>query len=652
MLRLNPPLKPLKALKNRARVIVAFATALLFVGVARAEPAASTGLWPDVSIPSAELRAEPSKDAALVVGIERYDALPKIAGAAENARDWEKYFLFGRRIPPERVRLLTDQSATVEAISARARELAAQVPEGGTFFVIFIGHGAPAEGGQKGLLLGADVRPSDASFAARSLSYDQLVGLTSAGKQERTIMVLDACFSGVSNEGKTLLTNVQPVIATSLITPSKTTLFSAGTSGEYAGALPGSQRPALSYLLLGALRGWADSNGDGKITSAEAHAYASLVLRSLPNNHEQHPQLATDAEGELLESGKEPAPDLAVIRSKLDAWSPPVDAAPAPPKLRVAVGCGESEPLGTDDGLALYLDHSPTVTLATGGEKVWDATLGRNVVRNIEFPITKGRHHLLVRLPGCEPSETEIDVDAIQGAEAFGTLKSNTGLLLRGPAGTPNWGRIALSAWLPQSLSGYRHNLQRISESAGLGGLDYRLVGAGVMAQPGLAFRWWTAGLDLGFASGHGERAAQDPLTARSEAATATPPDLTWFRVGMRVGARFPFHYVTAHLGVGGGYDNQALTKLPQGVAWTNTDHGYTSGWFMLEGTALCEWQFFGGVHVDLPDIVGPFGHFAASTALLGIQLGAAFQPNEQCARDRSTRYGVEARRAQGAAKK
>ena len=617
---------------------------VLHVGAARAD--GTNGLWPDVSVPPVALRAEVSKDAALVVGIERYDALPRITGAAENARDWEKYFLFGRRVPPERVRLLTDQSATVEAISARAKELAASVQEGGTLFVVFIGHGAPAEGGQKGLLLGADVRPSDASFGARSLSYDQLVSLTSTGKQERTVMVLDACFSGVSNEGKTLLTNVQPVVATTLITPSKTTVFSAGTSGEYAGALPGSQRPALSYLLLGALRGWGDSNGDGKVTSAEAHAYASLVMRSLPNNHEQHPQLASDADGELLESGKEAAPDLAVIRSKLDAWSPPVDEGPAPPKLRVAVACAEGDPLGTDDGLALYLDHSPTVTPATGGEKVWSSSLGRNVVRNISFPITKGRHHVLVRLPDCEPAETDIDVDAVQGADVGGTLKSTTGILLRGPAGAPNWGRIALSVWFPQSLTAYKSSLRRISSSAGLGGIDYRLVGAGVMAQPGLAFRWWTLGVDLGFAAGHGERTTSDPLTPRSDAGTATPPVLSWFRAGLRAGARFPFHYVALHVGIGGGYDNQALTLLPHGLAWEYTDHAYASAWTALEASVLCEWQLFGGAHID--------ASVPGQTAVLGIQIGAAFQPNEQCRRDRSMHYGVQkvsARAPGGAAK-
>jgi len=36
---------------------------------------ATTGLWPDVSAPLMST-GEPSKDAALVIGVERYNALP------------------------------------------------------------------------------------------------------------------------------------------------------------------------------------------------------------------------------------------------------------------------------------------------------------------------------------------------------------------------------------------------------------------------------------------------------------------------------------------------------------------------------------------------------------------------------------------------
>ncbi len=613
---------------------------------ARAEPPASatTGLWPDVSVPPVELRTEPSKDAALVVGIERYDALPRIAGAAENARDWEKYFLFGRRIPPERVRLLTDQASTVEAIAARARELAASVPEGGTLFVIFIGHGAPSEGGKKGLLLGADVRPSDASFAARALSYDQLVGLTNTGKQARTVMVLDACFSGISNEGKTLLADVQPVVATSLITPSKTTLFSAGTAGEYAGALPGSQRPALSYLVLGGLRGWADTDGDGKVTSSELHAYASLVLRSLPNNHEQHPQIATDSEADVLESGKEKGPDLAAIRSKLDTWQPPVEEAPLPPKLRAAIVCFEGEPVSADAGLAVYLDNSAQVAVPSGAERVWDPALGRNVLRSVEFPITKGRHHVLVRVPGCVASETDVDVDPVHGAEVAGTLRSATAQLARGPEGTPNWGRLALSAWIPFSLSGYKNNLKTVSNSAGLGGLDYQLSAVGVMVQPALVVRFVSLGLDLGFASGRGDRGSSEALTSASAAATADSPDLTWFRLGVRAGFRIPLHYVAVQLGGGLGYDNLALSHLPAGIAWRETSHSYVSGWALIDGTPFCDWHLFGGAHLDKPNVMQ--GGDEAGTLFFGIQLGIAYQPNAQCERDRSAHFGLEARHA------
>ncbi len=626
-----------RLLARRAVVRAAFAASIgsfvaLPASTARAD--ATTGLWPNISVPPAPPEGEAqgaSKDAALIVGIERYDALPKIPGAAENARDWEKYFLFGRRVPPERVRLLTDQNATVEAIKARAEEMTAAVPEGGTLFVIFIGHGAPAEAGQKGLLLGADVRPSDASFASRSLSYDQLATLTNAGKQGRTVMVLDACFSGVSNEGKALLPSVQPVVATTLIASQHTTVFSAGTAGEYAGALPGSQRPALSYLLLGALRGWADSDGDGRVTPAEAHAYMGTVLRSLPNNHEQHPQLNTDAESEPLAStGREKGPDLPTIRSKVDTWKPPVEAAPQEPRLRVAVGCGDTEPKGTDDGLAVYIDDSPTVAPAVGGEKRWDEALRRNVVEHIAFPIAPGAHRVVIRLPNCEPAEVDVQVADGSTVDVDGVLRPDTAFLLRGPAGMPNWGRLGVGLWrLSVVDADYGDADLPTYENA-----RYRPTVTGVMLQPAVTFRWWTLGLDLGYAIG--KTTLTGPIPAETASSYSNRPT-SWLRAGLRGGARFPFHYAAMMLGVGAGYDNVVVDVKDR---LSEPHNAYGSAWSTLDIQPFCDWSFAAGINVDA---LLPQAATNKAVVGLGLSVGIAYQPNHACTVERSAKYKVEA---------
>ena len=54
--------------------------------------------------------------------------------------------------------------------------------------------------------------------------------------------------------------------------------MSAVSPNEVAGNLTENGRPAFSYLVLGALRGWADSDQNGWMSLLESVDYASIVL--------------------------------------------------------------------------------------------------------------------------------------------------------------------------------------------------------------------------------------------------------------------------------------------------------------------------------------------------------------------------------------
>src|SRR6185295_15650443 len=81
-----------------------------------------------------------------------------------------------------------------------------------------------------------------------------------------------------------------------------------------SGTLPGTDYPAFSYLMLGALRGWADENHDGGVTAAEANAYVKRELHAL---HAGRPGSQPDLTSELdcpglttLSTANERPPDL------------------------------------------------------------------------------------------------------------------------------------------------------------------------------------------------------------------------------------------------------------------------------------------------------------------------------------------------------
>jgi uncharacterized caspase-like protein len=274
--------------------------------------------WPDLSKLPAKPPGGGKKDAAVVIGVSEYAHVSPIDGAADNATDWYNYFVKTRRIPVERVTLLVDEDATVEEMRFASQEASKRVKRGGTLWFVFIGHGAPAKDGKDGLLVGFDAQQKARSIESRSLRRGELLETLQESKAKRVQVLLDACFSGKTTGGKQLVAGLQPLVVTSLQGEAdpRTTLLTAARSDEYAGPLPGANRPAFSYLALGGMRGWADSDDDGRITSGELHAYVSHAMRALVRDRRQRPTLVGDEDTRLASSSNESGPDLAKLISE------------------------------------------------------------------------------------------------------------------------------------------------------------------------------------------------------------------------------------------------------------------------------------------------------------------------------------------------
>lgn len=230
-------------------------------------------------------------DVAVVVGVQDYLLLPDIPGAIANVNDWELFFRRGLKVPT--VHVLSNRDVTRESMLKFARTAAEDVGEGGTIWWVFIGHGAPAIDGEEGLLVGVDAQQSVESLAARGLPQSDLLEALQADRHD-TVVILDACFSGRASDGAALAAGVQPVVA---VRPDGelgegSVLLSAAKATEVAGQLHGTKRPAFSYLLLGAMRGWAD-DGDGAVTVEEALVYTRRQLRGA-RGRQQTPQASGD----------------------------------------------------------------------------------------------------------------------------------------------------------------------------------------------------------------------------------------------------------------------------------------------------------------------------------------------------------------------
>lgn len=285
------------------------AATLVAVGpVAQAAPS-----WPDISSPPA-VAAEGTSDAAVIVALEEYLFVPPVEGARKNAIDWYRYLTEARRVPVDRVHLVKDKDASREGILERVERATKQVGPGGTLWFVFVGHGAPAKDGSEGALVGVDAQQTSVSLDARSVRQSELRKLFAAGKQANVVEVLDACFSGRAPSGSSLAPGLQPLVAVRTTAVANVTSLTAGTHEQFAGPLPNGKRPAFSYLVLGALRGWGDANKDGQVTAQEAVDYANRMLTITLSGRAQTPQITGANAGLVLsQRAHEAGPDVAAL---------------------------------------------------------------------------------------------------------------------------------------------------------------------------------------------------------------------------------------------------------------------------------------------------------------------------------------------------
>ena len=158
-----------------------------------------------------------------------------------------------------------------------------------------------------------DASQTAESLQVRSVAQRELLAALESGRQARTVVAVDACFSGRDGGGATLVPGLQPVLPAEVAPSARanTLIFSAARSDQFAGPLPGQDRPAFSYLLLGALRGWAASEEGGEVSAGAALSYARRHLRGLPDR-QQTPELFGVGDIVLVRGVQEEDP--------VDAW--------------------------------------------------------------------------------------------------------------------------------------------------------------------------------------------------------------------------------------------------------------------------------------------------------------------------------------------
>lgn len=259
-----------------------------------------------------------SRDAAIVIGNEAYEALPQVIYAARDARAVAEWLEKTRGISRYRSDILED--ATGDEIERSVRKAARKVKRRGTLWIYYAGHGTAAnDAGQRGLL-GVDANPVDPASSAVLLE-EIVAEARSARRAWRIVIIVDAGFGNVGRDGLELVPGREaPEIAEVPDFGSGVVVWLADTGTAGAAAYPNAQHGLFTYLMLGAARGWADGAlhdpPDGQVSLLEAQTYVDQAAQRLGRVNHPSIELRPDenkwplVQGDNLEAG----PDAATAR--------------------------------------------------------------------------------------------------------------------------------------------------------------------------------------------------------------------------------------------------------------------------------------------------------------------------------------------------
>lgn len=226
------------------------------------------------------------KSWAIVIGIDDYAKWPKLEYASHDAQAVADTLTGQFGFPSSQVIVLKNQQATRNNILAAFHDRLAddRTARNDRVFVFFAGHGATrrlASGRDLGYIIPVDSDPN--AFATDAIAMTDLQNIAESLQAKHVLFVMDACYSGLG------LTRGGPSSSAFLRENARRSarqmLTAGGADQQVADAGPNGHS-VFTWVLLQALAGKGDLNGDGLITGTELAAYVapavSAVSRQTP----------------------------------------------------------------------------------------------------------------------------------------------------------------------------------------------------------------------------------------------------------------------------------------------------------------------------------------------------------------------------------
>lgn len=237
----------------------------------------------DVNIPKTSMR-NPNA-VAVVIGIRDYlnPSVPRVEYAKRDAQFVREYLINTLGYDPKNI--LPQNPDDLMTTAMMKTLIRVQLPdfirkEKSDVFFYFSGHGAPSTEMQKAFFVPCDGNPNYVSKDNAYLAEELYADLARLQARSLTVVV-DACFSGYSGDGKMIIQKASPAVwevnnpVASLMGQRHVIAFLSSSASQISSWYPEKQHGLFTYFFLKGLQGKADANGDGKLTVQELHDYLS-----------------------------------------------------------------------------------------------------------------------------------------------------------------------------------------------------------------------------------------------------------------------------------------------------------------------------------------------------------------------------------------
>ena len=220
---------------------------------------------------------------ALIIANENYQEVASVSGAVNDGEMVSKYCQLALGIPTSNIHFVKD--ATLNNIKREIRliQKIANAYEGKvSFFIYYAGHGMPDEQNREAYLVPIDGFVSDISTCFSLSDFYNIVGNLPSKK---TIIILDACFSGAAR-GETMLASARSVaIKPKSTIPSGNTIVIASAQGdETAYPYEEMHHGLFTYYLLKKIK---ETKGDVLLGDLFDYVRDNVVKKSLIVNGRQ-----------------------------------------------------------------------------------------------------------------------------------------------------------------------------------------------------------------------------------------------------------------------------------------------------------------------------------------------------------------------------